>query len=42
MTAKHGIVMGPVDYLIIQFPGNTFIGRVTPEIAELEKMVSST
>lgn len=37
MTAKHGKVMGPVDYLIIRFPGNKFTGKIAPELNDLEK-----
>ena len=37
MTAKHGKVMGPVDYLMIRFPGNKFTGRIAPELNDLEK-----
>jgi len=33
----HGKVMGPVDYLIVQFPGNKFSGKIVPELADLEK-----
>jgi hypothetical protein len=34
---QHGKVMGPVDYLILQFPGNKFSGKIVPELADLEK-----
>ena len=37
MTAKHGKVMGPVDYLMIRFPGNKFTGKIAPELNDLEK-----
>ncbi|KUG07899.1 hypothetical protein ASZ90_016696 [hydrocarbon metagenome] len=37
MTAKHGKGMGPVDYLIVRFPGNRFTGRIAPEIAAWEE-----
>jgi hypothetical protein len=37
VTAKHGKVMGPVDYLMIRFPGNKFTGRIAPELNDLEK-----
>ncbi len=30
-------IMGPVDYLIVQFPGNKFTGKIAPEIADLER-----
>jgi len=33
--AEHGKVMGPVDYLILKFPGNKFSGKIIPEIADL-------
>ncbi len=29
--------MGPVDYLMIRFPGNRFSGKIAPELAKLEK-----
>lgn len=29
-------VKGPVDYLILSFPGNRFSGKIAPEIARLE------
>ncbi len=34
---QHGKVMGPVDYLMVRFPGNKFTGRIAPELADLEK-----
>ena len=37
MTLQHGRVMGPVDYLIVRFPGNKFTGRIAPELGDLEK-----
>jgi len=37
MTAKHGKVMGPVDYLMVRFPGNKFTGKIAPELNDLEK-----
>jgi len=37
MMTKHGKVMGPVDYLMIRFPGNKFTGKIAPELVELEK-----
>jgi hypothetical protein len=37
MTSKHGKVMGPVDYLMIRFPGNKFTGKIAPELNDLEK-----
>jgi hypothetical protein len=35
MTAEQGRVMGPVDYLIVRFPGNKFSGEGIAEIADL-------
>jgi len=29
--------MGPVDFLIVQFPGNKFSGKIAPELVNLEK-----
>jgi len=29
--------MGPVDYVIVGFPGNKFSGEIAPELANLEK-----
>jgi hypothetical protein len=29
--------MGPVDYLIVRFPGNKFNGKMVPELIDLEK-----
>jgi hypothetical protein len=29
--------MGPVDYLMLRFPGNKFSGKIAPELARLEK-----
>lgn len=37
MTEQHGRVMGPVDYLMVRFPGNKFTGRIAPELNDLEK-----
>jgi hypothetical protein len=37
MAAKHGKVMGPVDYLMVRFPGNKFSGKIAPELNNLEK-----
>ena len=34
---KPGKVMGPVDYLMVKFPGNKFTGRIAPELNDLEK-----
>lgn len=30
-------VMGPVDYLMVRFPGNKFSGKIAPELERLEK-----
>lgn len=30
-------VMGPVDYIIVRFPGNRFNGKIVPELMDLEK-----
>lgn len=30
-------IMGPVDYLVVGFPGNKFNGKIAPEIADLQK-----
>ena len=35
--AEQGSVMGPVDYLIVRFPGNRFSGEIIPELADLEQ-----
>jgi hypothetical protein len=37
MQEKHGKVLGPVDYLVVRFPGNKFSGKIVPEIVDLEK-----
>jgi len=29
--------MGPVDYIIVKFPGNKFSGEIAPELARLEQ-----
>ena len=29
--------MGPVDYLVLMFPGNQFRGEIIPELSRLEK-----
>ena len=29
--------MGPVDYLVVEFPGNQFKGEIVPALAELTK-----
>lgn len=33
----EGKVMGPVDYLMVRFPGNKFSGKIAPELTRLEK-----
>ncbi len=33
----QGKVMGPVDYLMVKFPGNKFSGKAAPELLKLEK-----
>lgn len=37
MATEHSRVLGPVDYLIVQFPGNRFSGKIAPELARLEQ-----
>lgn len=34
---RTGRTMGPVDYLVVGFPGNKFSGELLPELADLEK-----
>jgi len=34
---KPGLIMGPVDYLVVMFPGNQFRGEIVPELNRLEK-----
>lgn len=34
---KPSRVTGPVDYLIVRFPGNKFSGKIAPELLRLEK-----
>jgi hypothetical protein len=34
---KAGKIMGPVDYLVVKFPGNKFSGEIAPELANLER-----
>ncbi len=29
--------MGPVDYLVVKFPGNKFSGEIAPELSNLER-----
>ena len=37
VTNKPGKIMGPVDYLVVKFPGNKFSGEIAPELAKLER-----
>ena len=37
VTKKPGKIMGPVDYLVVKFPGNRFSGEIAPELANLER-----
>lgn len=37
VPVKHGRVMGPVDYVMVRFPGNKFTGKIAPELLNLEK-----
>jgi hypothetical protein len=37
VTNKPGKIMGPVDYLVVKFPGNKFSGEIAPELANLER-----
>jgi hypothetical protein len=37
MAENFGRVMGPVDFLVVRFPGNKFSGKIAPEIARLEQ-----
>jgi hypothetical protein len=30
-------VMGPVDYLVVLFPGNKFSGKIAPELEKLQR-----
>ncbi len=36
MNERRGKVMGPVDYIIVKFPGNRFSGKIIPELVDLE------
>lgn len=36
-SKKPGMIMGPVDFLIVRFPGNKFSGEIAPELKNLEK-----
>ena len=37
VPGKAGKIMGPVDYLVVKFPGNKFSGEIAPELANLER-----
>jgi hypothetical protein len=39
MSATHEPekVMGPVDYVVVLFPGNKFSGKIAPELEKLQK-----
>jgi hypothetical protein len=37
MTKRASKIMGPVDYLVVKFPGNKFSGEILPELNKLEK-----
>jgi len=37
ITEKPSRIMGPVDFLIVRFPGNKFSGLIAPELKKLEK-----
>jgi hypothetical protein len=34
---QKGLIMGPVDYLALMFPGNQFRGEIIPELKRLEQ-----
>jgi uncharacterized membrane protein len=34
---KKEEIMGPVDFLVIMFPGNKFNGKIAPELSRLER-----
>ena len=36
MKENRGRIMGPVDYLVVRFPGNKFSGKIIPELVDLE------
>ena len=36
-SPKASKIMGPVDYLVVKFPGNKFSGEILPELNNLEK-----
>jgi len=35
--ARSRTILGPVDYLMVRFPGNKFSGKIVPELANLER-----
>ncbi len=37
MKEKRGRTMGPVDYLVVRFPGNKFSGKIIPELLDLQR-----
>jgi hypothetical protein len=37
VTGKPSKIMGPVDFLVVRFPGNRFSGLIAPELKKLEK-----
>ena len=37
VAQKPSRIMGPVDYIIVKFPGNKFSGEIAPELARLEQ-----
>jgi hypothetical protein len=37
MTKEAEKVMGPVDYVVVLFPGNKFTGKIAPELERLQK-----
>ena len=41
VTGKPSKIMGPVDFLVVRFPGNKFSGLIAPELKKLEKRVLS-
>ena len=34
---KQSELIGPIDYLVVMFPGNQFNGKIAPELSKLEK-----
>src|SRR3954466_5580837 len=35
MTRRTGMTIGPVEYVIVGFPGNNFTGEIAPALANL-------